>query len=467
MSVRFFGVVRSWVDKFFEIEKNDRIKFVNLAVTFFFIIGSYSILRSLKASIFLGFVGREYQPLAKIIALVMLFPVMFLYSKVVDKVRRYQVVLIVFVFYAIGCLIFAAIFLHPVYGIRNTMTSPYRIIGWLFEFFMDFYQALIVSGFWSFVTSISTPNFANKTYGMIVAASRIGGILSTALGVLLLNNTFLEDWMTIPLIVFLGAILLLGAAFFLYRIVKKIPRDELHGYEAAYVASAQKERANKKTGVFEGLRLMITEPYVMGIFGMVCSFEIINIIFDYKMEVLMSIETHNNVAAMSRFMLIYTGSFQALSFFFAFFGATAFLRYVGIRIGVFVMPLTMLVLGFVLFSYPTLSTVFVVLVISRALNYGFNNPMREILYIPTIKDIQFKSKSWIDSFGRTISKSSGSTINLLTAFQTVGTQALLMFVFISSVSSIWCVIAYLMGRKYVKTVENNEVIGISNNGDNI
>ncbi|MFA6535033.1 MAG: Npt1/Npt2 family nucleotide transporter, partial [Candidatus Babeliales bacterium] len=108
-----------------------------------------------------------------------------------------------------------------------------------------------------------------------------------------------------------------------------------------------------------------------------------------------------------------------------------------------------------------------VLVISRALNYGFNNPMREILYIPTIKDIQFKSKSWIDSFGRTISKSSGATINLLTAFQSAGLQTAFMFVFITSVSSIWLVIAYMMGRKYVKTVENNEVIGINNNGNNI
>lgn len=467
MIVRFFGVVRSWIDKFFEIEKNDRIKLVNLAITYFFIIASYSVLRSLKASIFLGFVGREYQPLAKIFALAMLFPVMFLYSKVVDKVRRYQVVLIVFIFYAIVCFIFAGVFLHPVYGIRNSVTSPYRLVGWLFEFFMDFYQALIVSGFWSFVTSISTPDFANKTYGMIVAASRIGGIATTGLSVILLDNTLLEGWQSISLIAFLAAVLLLCAAFFLYRIVQKIPRNELHGYEAAYVASAQKEQTSKKTGVFEGLRLMVTEPYVMGIFGMVCCFEIINIIFDYKMEVLMSIANNNNIHAMSRFMMIYTGTFQALSFFMAFFGTTAFLRYVGVRAGIFVMPLSMLILGLVLFSHTSLSVIFVVLVISRALNYGFNNPMREILYIPTIKDIQFKSKVWIDSFGRTISKSSGSAINLMTAFQSVGFQMAYMFVFIMSISSVWLVIAYLMGRKYVKTVENNEVIGINNNGDNI
>jgi AAA family ATP:ADP antiporter len=127
------------------------------------------------------------------------------------------------------------------------------------------------------------------------------------------------------------------------------------------------------------------------------------------------------------------------------------------------MPLSIMILGLVLFVYPSLNAIFVVLVFSRALNYGFNNPMREVLYIPTIKDIQFKSKSWIDSFGRTISKSSGSAINLITAFQSVGVQAAIMFSFVMSVSSLWLIIAYIMGRKYVKTVENNEVIGINNN----
>lgn len=444
------------------VDKNEKIKLVNLALTFFFIIGSYSILRSLKASIFLGFVGREYQPIAKIVTLLMLVPVMLFYSKLIDRVRRYQVVMIAFLFYAIVGVIFAVIFAHPVYGVRNTVTSPYRMVGWFFEFFMDFYQALIVSGFWSFVTSISTPDFANRTYGFIVAASRIGGILTTLISLFVLGVTFLADWQSISLLVLFASFLLVGAAFFLYQIIRKIPREELHGYEAAYKASIEKEHSVKKTSIFEGLRLMLTEPYVMGIFSMVCCFEVVNIIFDYKMEVLMSIETNNNIQAMSRFMMIYTGSFQALSFLFAFFGTTNFLRYIGVRVGVFVMPFLMIVLGAVLFVYPSLNVVFFVLVISRALNYGFNNPIREVLYIPTIKDIQFKSKAWIDSFGRTISKSSGSVVNLLTAFQSVNVQAAIMFSFIMSVSSIWLVVAYFMGKKYVETINNNEVIGINN-----
>jgi ATP/ADP translocase len=41
------------------------------------------------------------------------------------------------------------------------------------------------------------------------------------------------------------------------------------------------------------------------------------------------------------------------------------------------------------------------------INYSFSKPLNEALYIPTTKDIKFKAKSWIDTFGTKISKSAG------------------------------------------------------------
>jgi AAA family ATP:ADP antiporter len=451
--------ITAWVDQFLKVEKSERVKLVNLSFAFFFVIGSYSILRSLKTPIFLGFVGKEYLPLSKIISMFMLFPVIVFYSKLIDKVRRYQVVVTVFSIYALICLVFALIFMHPVYGVGNTVTSPYRFIGWAFEFFMDFYQALVVSSFWSFVTSLSTPKFASKTYGIIVATSRIGGIISTLSAFVLLDLRFFSDRLSIPILTSCGGFLLAIAILFIYQIIKKVPYDDLNGYAYIHQTGLKKEHVQKKPGVFEGLRLLLAEPYVMGIFGMVCCFEMINIVFDYKMDVLVSIATNNDIYAMSKFMTFYTASFQFLGFFLAFFGTTSFLKYVGVRAGILVTPLSLAVLGIVLFIYPNLNVIFVGLVISRALNYGFNNPIREVLYIPTVKDVQFKSKAWIDSFGRTISKSSGSAINLLTAFQSLNAQMAIVFIFITSVSAAWVALGYFMGKKYVKTIENSEVIG--------
>lgn len=455
---KFGKLISFYVKKYLQIDEHDKTKLIYLAFAFFFIIGAYSILRSLKTSIFLAFVGAAYIPKAKIIAVFMLFPVMFCYSKLIDKVRRYQVTMSVIFLYAILGVGFSLMFLHPVYGVQNTQTNPYRLLGWGFEFFMDFFQALIVSSFWSFITSISTPDFANKGYGIIVGVSRIGGALSTLVSILILDYTPITKSQSIPLLVFLASLLLIAAGICLYQIIRRVPKESLHGYEAAYKASKQKEAdyKGKKPSVLEGLSLMIKEPYVMGIFGLVCSVELINIIFDYKMEVLMSIQTNNNLHAMSKFMLLYTGAFQTLGCILAFVGITTFLNFIGMRISVLVMPLASIIMAVLLYMHPTLSVVFVVMVIMRALQYGFNMPIREALYIPTIKDIQFKSKAWIDSFGRTIAKSSGSTVNL---FMGGGIQGIVGLIVIVGTSTMWIFIAYLVGKKYAHTIKNNSVIG--------
>ena len=458
MFVKFGDFISFYIKKYLQIDEHDKTKLVYLAFAFFFIIGSYSILRSLKTSIFLAFVGAAYIPITKIMAIFMLFPVMFCYSKLIDKVHRYQVTMsLIFLYAALG-IGFSLAFLHPTYGVQNTQTSPDRLLGWGFEFFMDFFQALIVSSFWSFITSISTPDFANKGYGIIVGVSRIGGAVSTLISLLILDYMPIAKSQSIPLLVFLASLLLIAAGICLYQIIRKVPKESLHGYEAAYKASKQKEAAHKekKPNVLEGLSLMIKEPYVMGIFGLVCCFELINIIFDYKMEVLMSIQTNNNIHAMSKFMLLYTGAFQALGCILAFVGTTTFLNFIGMRVSVLVMPIASIIMAALLYMHPTLSVVFVVMVIMRALQYGFNMPIREALYIPTIKDIQFKSKAWIDSFGRTIAKSSGSTVNL---FMGGGIQGLIGLTVIMGTSAVWLAIAYLVGKKYAHTIKNNEVIG--------
>ena len=49
-------------------------KLLYLAGRFFFSIGVYSVLRSLKTAVFLGFVGVTWQPCTKFISIIAVFP---------------------------------------------------------------------------------------------------------------------------------------------------------------------------------------------------------------------------------------------------------------------------------------------------------------------------------------------------------------------------------------------------------
>ena len=97
----------------------------------------------------------------------------------------------------------------------------------------------------------------------------------------------------------------------------------------------------------------------------------------------------------------------------------------------------------------------------QAVNYAFAQPVRESLYIPTVKDIKFKSKSWIDAFGSRFAKGVGSSFNILADSLGSGFFFTVHSVFFGGIITLWMGTAYIMGRRYVSAIENNEVIGLA------
>jgi len=95
----------------------------------------------------------------------------------------------------------------------------------------------------------------------------------------------------------------------------------------------------------------------------------------------------------------------------------------------------------------------------QAFHYAFLMSVRESLYLPTVKEIKFKSKSWIDAFGSKISKSTGSMFNVLAS--KMGTSFVLPVhsFFFATVIGLWFLLAFFLGRRFDQAITNNEVIG--------
>jgi ATP/ADP translocase len=134
------------------------------------------------------------------------------------------------------------------------------------------------------------------------------------------------------------------------------------------------------------------------------------------------------------------------------------IKHFGVKTCLLVMPAMTILMAFLPIAYPQLLTLWIVQVVLRALNYSFNQPLREMLFIPTVKDIKFTSKAWIDSFGRTISKTSGSALNVF-AVQASYLVIVCQSLFAIGLACSWGFAAILVGKKYIQTITNNEVIG--------
>jgi AAA family ATP:ADP antiporter len=462
------------------VEPNERLKVLFLSLAFFIVIGAYTIANELKSSVFVQIVGKESIPHARIAAMFFLVPLIFFYSRLVDAMRRYQLLYIYSVAFGLLGLVFTYFLSHPTIGIPNTEQSSSRIFGWLFYFFVEAYSPFLISVFWAFANSINSPESAKKNYAIIVAGSKLGGMFTSALAVYLLGYVCLpiQDSLRIDTInhqILLGgaSLLLLSIPFIVHFFMRLIPGRQLHGYEAVYQFEKQKSHAveveAKKETIFEtiqtallgmtnGLTLMINQPYVLGIFGMVFFHEVIYVIFSYiRISVVESTSSTMTDFTCSLYQQIFFVHF--IGFIITLVGTRPLLEKLGERFCLLIIPAVEGVfLLYLLASYSS-NAVFIGFITLRAINFAFSQPIRESLYIPTVKDLKFKSKSWIDAFGSKFAKSTGSTFNIVASRLGTGWFMPLHAGFFAVVLGAWFVTANLLGKRFDRAVANNEVIG--------
>lgn len=442
----------------------ERLKIAFLTVAFFCVIGSYTVAKELKNSVFVYVVGLEYIPIMRSLSLIFFVPAILLYTRLVDRIRRYHLLCLYSSFFGFMGLVFAYYLGHPTIGLANTDVSKFRLFGWLFYFFIEGYSPFVVAVFWAYTNSVCSPKSAKDHYGWIVSGSKLGGMLAAGLAWIFLG---MRDGATLALAtdVHNHQVLMAGASFLLLLapiivivMIRNIPGSFLHGYEAAYqVEKHKKEQHKADTGIFGGLKLLVKYPYVMGIFGMIYFYEVISTVLSYiKIGVAQS-----NDATMSealRYLLEVTFVTQCVGLLISIIGTNVLFRILGTRRCLLLIPISAgLVLLYFVLSGSNETAVLVASVALQAVNYAFSGPLRESLYIPTIKDIKFKSKSWVDAFGSKFAKTSGSAFNI--AVQGMGAAGMAYSVLFSGLVALWLGTAYLLGRRFDDAVAKNEVIG--------
>jgi AAA family ATP:ADP antiporter len=460
--------ITQWINSVFWVEKGERRKLFLLSLTFFLVIAAYTIARELKDSIFVAIVGRYYIPGAKLATLIVFIPAILFYSKLVDKLRRYHLLCFYSVLYGSLGILFSYLLGHPTIGIANTETSPYRLFGWIFYFFVEGYSPFLVSVFWAFANSINDPQEAKQNYGLMVSGSKMGGMISAAFAWSLLSEynplgrLFVTDIAKHQMLLTFASLLLLIVPVVIITLMRSVSGKFLHGYEAAYqVEKLRAKKGEAQTGMFAGFFMLFKYPYLLGIFCMTFFYEIINTILGYQ-KIGIAQANSASLSQVSGFLFKIIFMTHLVGFFISLLGTKPLLNRLGERVCLILIPIvTGLLLFYFSVSYNQWAFI-IVYVAMRAINYGFSYPVRESLYIPTVKEIKFKSKSWIDAFGSKFAKSTGSTFNYLADQMGPILMMSPYTLFFSLIIGVWLIAAYLLGRRFDQVVANNEVIGIEN-----
>src|SRR5579885_57506 len=447
----------------------ERLKLFFLTAAFFCVIGAYTVAKELKNSVIAHTVGVDYIPLVRTGVMFALIPVLFLYSNLIDRLRRYQILCVCSGAFAVLGLVFAYLLGQPGIGILNTDESPYRLFGWFFYFFVEGYSPFVVSVFWAFANSINSPEEARNNYGLMVSGSKLGGMLTAGLAMILLTlrtadgNQLYTDVTNHQILLIGTSVMLLMVPIIITIMMKKIPGRYLHGYEAVY--QVEKERKHGEgAGVLAGLVMLIKYPYVLGIFGMTFFYEVVSTVLSY-LSVKMARDIGSTASESLWYLLKIILFTHLVGFFISLFGTSVLFRALGVKRCLFLIPVsTGAILLYYMLNVTSAGALLIALVALRSINYAFSYPLRESLYIPTIKEIKFKSKSWIDAFGSKFAKTSGSSFNIFA--QWIGKSSASYMTtysfFFAGVVGLWGLTAWLLGVRFDRAVAKDEVIGIEN-----
>lgn len=449
-------------------DRYERIKFILLTICFAFVIGAYTIAKELKDSVFVNTVGADYLSVAKLATIFLLIPAALGYSRLVDVFRRYQLLAFYSLFYGVVLGVFAILLGHSTIGLGNSVTSPYRLFGWVYYFILEGFSPFVVGVFWAFANSVSSPREARNFYPLMVTGSKIGGIATALFAYYLLSNLSVLsrfssgnlDILSHQILMAIVSFLLLCVPVVLLILMKVVPGQYLHGYEAVYQLEKQLSKQHKsETGVLSGIKMLIESPYILGIFSLVFFYETLNVVLNFQRIFLLKAAAAS-MADLTARMFWQRYIMHCYGMLLSFLGVQFLLRRFGVRQCLLIVPLLMTVLlVFFVWTYSAASIQYVFIGLG-VINYSFSAPLREALYIPTVKDMKFKAKAWIDTFGTKFSKGAGSVFAWASGGAAAGAAVLSVYaIFFAGLMSLWFLAAWLLGKRYARAIHNNEIIG--------
>jgi AAA family ATP:ADP antiporter len=232
--------------------------------------------------------------------------------------------------------------------------------------------------------------------------------------------------------------------YLLKKFFHNTPKDLLISFHGK---NEKTEEHKQEPGFFEGLRLLVTHKYLLGIFCVIAFPELITTIIDLHFNSLAAAQYSGTQLA--EYLGVYGSAVNIVALAFLLLGVGNITRLFGVGVSLFLMPV---IYGLAMFGFITLNSLnflFILMVSSKAINYALNGPAIKQLYIPTTHDVRFKSQAWmlLGPLQGTLGKVAGAARHAVLA-------SYLSF----SIIFVWFFITVFLGRKYKHAIDQDKVV---------
>jgi len=371
----------------------------------------YAVVRPASVSHFISTFGSEQIPYGWLLSVPINFLIVTAYGWLLRRFENRLVMgLSVFAIVAINLL--CAGFLP---------STPW--LSWLLFIWKDIYVLLMFQQVWSYLHTKTELSKAKLLYGIMFGIGGLGG----AIGGLVSQHLAVKIG-TENLLIFSAPIYVLFACSYLLMLGKE------------KVVLLKEESSKSQRQLFSEHRFLF---YILGI---VIFMQMASAFVEYQFSnaLQMQIPTKDLRTAYCGKIYFYIST---IKLFFQLIGTYILVTLLGLRTSHFIIPMTLLINGALLFAMPSFALVSMTFVTIKSLEYSLFNISKEMLYIPMKSGAKFKAKAFIDVFAYRSSKALASLIILGVQMAGIAPLNRVLTLFLILLLTGWIVTVFTLYRK--------------------
>ena len=393
----------------FKIKPGEARLALLLFAYFFLITAPYNIIKSLRDASYLEDIGPDFLPFAYASVIVVGLAVS-LQARLQTRLSRRALLLGTLAVSVMANLVF--------WGL---LRADHHWKGWVFLYWMwaNVLVVALTTQFWILVNDLFNPREAKRLIGFFGS----GGILGGVAGGLLTG--FAAGWLKDAHDLLLVSAVLLVAAFLVVRRLVAGRRPAAGEDAAVGDEPASPHAAPAKVGFWDCARSVRQSRYLLLIAAVVLTTGIVSTLIDWQSKKLIAQASESAAWNLTSFFGFANSAFLVLAFLLQLVLTSRFIERFGIRIGLMIYPLALLLLslGAVLMQgfaaeMLTAGTAGLGVAIGlkgsdKALSYSISQSARELLYIPVVPELKYRAKIFIDMFLNRFSKALGGLVLIL------------------------------------------------------
>ncbi|MFW5924777.1 MAG: NTP/NDP exchange transporter [Myxococcota bacterium] len=432
------SLIERFLGLFADVRRGEGPSAVLLAINVFVLLFAYYLIKTVREALVLTQAGAEQ----KIYLAAAISAVLVLYAKgfgaLARRMNRIRLITAVTLFFASNLVVF--------YFLGRGGVS----LGVAFFVWVGIFNVSVIAQFWSFANDLYTEEQGRRLFAIVAGGSTLGAVAGSYGA-----QTFYAVLGSYNLMLFTGGFLVASLAL-TWVIHRRHARSELASNEDGGDSGVPASDAvlGGASGAFQ---LVFRDRYLLLVGAITLIGTWVNTTGEYIFDRRL-LETAREMvatgAAEGRTVEEIVGRYKGQFFMWVnilvvtlqFFAVSRILKYLGVRVALFVLPLVALGGYTAMMITPALMVIFGAKVAENGTDYSLQNTTRQTLFLVTSREAKYKAKALIDTFFFRLGDVTAAALVLLGSTLAFGIRAYIGTMM--GVLALWVVVAALTARAH-------------------